>query len=151
MGMDRKEIQRRYREKNRGVLRKRAREYQRNRWDKDPEAGRLRLREYRRRVREEVLTAYGGKCTCCGEMIMEFLALDHINGVTQDQRATERKSGISWYLRLRREGYPNHIRVLCHNCNMARGFYGYCPHVTGGVIPVSLLSVDVKNQSHKGI
>jgi hypothetical protein len=19
-------------------------------------------------------------------------------------------------------------RVLCHNCNLARGFYGYCPH-----------------------
>jgi hypothetical protein len=19
-------------------------------------------------------------------------------------------------------------RVLCHNCNMALGFYGYCPH-----------------------
>lgn len=20
------------------------------------------------------------------------------------------------------------IRVLCHNCNCAHGFYGYCPH-----------------------
>jgi hypothetical protein len=26
-------------------------------------------------------------------------------------------------------GYPNNkYRVLCWNCNLSRGFYGYCPH-----------------------
>jgi hypothetical protein len=29
---------------------------------------------------------------------------------------------------LKRNGYPKGFRVLCHNCNSARGLYGYCPH-----------------------
>jgi hypothetical protein len=32
------------------------------------------------------------------------------------------------YTWLRNQGYPNGFRTLCHNCNLARGFYGYCPH-----------------------
>jgi hypothetical protein len=29
---------------------------------------------------------------------------------------------------LARNGFPDGYRVLCHNCNMALGQYGYCPH-----------------------
>jgi len=37
--------------------------------------------------------------------------------------------GRSFYLWLKRHGYPaDEFRVLCHNCNAARGYYGYCPH-----------------------
>ena len=32
------------------------------------------------------------------------------------------------YKILRARGFPLGYRVLCHNCNLARGFYGYCPH-----------------------
>lgn len=41
------------------------------------------------------------------------------------------------YLWLRKRGFPKQVvidstvetlRVLCANCNMARGWYGYCPH-----------------------
>jgi hypothetical protein len=32
------------------------------------------------------------------------------------------------YLWLKRNNYPTGFRVLCHNCNLAIGFYGYCPH-----------------------
>jgi hypothetical protein len=28
----------------------------------------------------EMLSAYGGKCVCCGESEYKFLAIDHING-----------------------------------------------------------------------
>jgi radical SAM protein with 4Fe4S-binding SPASM domain len=30
---------------------------------------------------------------------------------------------------LKNNNYPKDLfRLLCHNCNMARGCYGYCPH-----------------------
>src|SRR6266487_243530 len=32
-----------------------------------------------RKVREEVLQAYGHACVCCGETRGEFLAIDHVN------------------------------------------------------------------------
>jgi len=87
-----------------------------------------RLKSYRQGLRIEVISAYGGKCVCCEEDHPHFLALDHINGTTEVKRKAERKSGMGWYLKLRREGYPSHIQVLCHNCNAAKGFYGVCPH-----------------------
>jgi hypothetical protein len=29
---------------------------------------------------------------------------------------------------MKRNNFPPGFRVLCRNCNGARGFYGYCPH-----------------------
>jgi hypothetical protein len=29
---------------------------------------------------------------------------------------------------LAKHGYPDTFQLLCHNCNLARGFYGTCPH-----------------------
>jgi hypothetical protein len=29
---------------------------------------------------------------------------------------------------LKRRGFPPGHQVLCHNCNMAKQFYGQCPH-----------------------
>lgn len=121
----------RYRVKHRKRLRKKARETAKERYHQDQPAARARLNSYRQRVRLEVISAYGGTCVCCGEDQSCFLALDHIHGSTGTERAKERKSGISWYLKLRREGYPDHIQVLCHNCNLAKGFYGFCPHWPG--------------------
>lgn len=37
---------------------------------------RLRRLEYKRLVIEY----YGGRCVCCGEVVPEFLTVDHING-----------------------------------------------------------------------
>ena len=68
------------------------------------------------------------KCSCCGELRVEFLAFDHINGV----KAGSAESGLVIRGRLRNAirqwKYPDGIRVLCHNCNQSLGFYGYCPH-----------------------
>ena len=73
------------------------------------------------------LREYGNKCTCCGEERTEFLSIDHVNG---DGAAHRKKlSGKLIYLWLIRNGFPKDgFRILCHNCNCARGFYGYCPH-----------------------
>lgn len=39
--------------------------------------------------------------------------------------------GAHFYKWLEHNHFPPGFRVLCHNCNQARGFYGYCPHEKG--------------------
>lgn len=78
-----------------------------------------------RRIRLEIIAAYGGKCECCGEERIEFLAIDHINGGGRRHRKSLSGNFYRW---LKRNNFPEGFRVLCHNCNSALGFYGYCPH-----------------------
>lgn len=76
----------------------------------------------------EALNAYSNgdpKCACCGERELDFLALDHINNDGAEHRRRVRKL---MYKHLKDEGYPPGIQVLCHNCNVAKGLYGSCPH-----------------------
>ena len=91
--------------------------------DKAKETRRL----YAKKLRLDVLQAYGNKCACCGENGYEFLAIDHINGGGAKQRK-ELGGQNPFYLWLRRNNYPSGFRILCHNCNQALGAYGYCPH-----------------------
>jgi hypothetical protein len=85
-------------------------------------------RESRERRRKRILDVYGGKCACCGEHRYEFLAIDHINGGGNKHRKEVTGLGARFYAWLQREGFPDGFRVLCHNCNMSYGFFGYCPH-----------------------
>lgn len=85
-------------------------------------------KEIHKRNRLITLIYYGGnppKCFCCGESNIEFLCIDHIEGNGNSHR---KSIGGTLYEWLRRENYPKGFRVLCHNCNMSLGFYGYCPH-----------------------
>lgn len=43
------------------------------------EAERQSKQARRRRLRAEVIAAYGGRCACCGEATPEFLSIDHVN------------------------------------------------------------------------
>ena len=95
-------------------------------------AGRIRGKRERSDLRVETIRAYGGRCACCQEDMFEFLAMDHING----RGGNRRDRGDKLLRRLKREGYPCGYRVLCHNCNLSFGFYGYCPHNSG--IPPSV-------------
>jgi hypothetical protein len=80
-------------------------------------------------VRAEVLAAYGHRCACCGETTAEFLVIDHVNGRGSRDRKELNLVGRALNLWLRRHGFPRDAyRLLCHNCNSARGHYGYCPH-----------------------
>jgi hypothetical protein len=86
-------------------------------------------RSYEKKKRIEVLTHYGNgkmECACCGESIFEFLGLDHINGGGNKHRKSIGTTRLYDYLRS--HGYPDGFQVLCHNCNMAKGFRGKCPH-----------------------
>lgn len=81
------------------------------------------LREYSKRLREEILNQYGNKCVCCGEDKKQFLAIDHINGGGNEHRRNIKTNIYKW---LKINNFPSGFQILCHNCNMARGFYGYC-------------------------
>ena len=101
-------------------------------------------KENRRKLRKEVINHYGGKCTCCGETTYEFLAIDHINGDGNEQRRkigimrVNKNKGIKtrqmsyssgqfihWVIK---NGFPKDLQVLCHNCNSAKTYHGFCPH-----------------------
>jgi hypothetical protein len=74
-------------------------------------------------------------CVCCGERNLEFLGLDHVNNDgAAHRREIRRTAGASFYSWLRVTGYAyESLVVMCHNCNMARGMYGQCPHRRGSV------------------
>jgi len=90
-------------------------------------------RRYRKNIRLEVLIHYGGnplKCACCGETIMEFLSIDHIEGGGTKHRKEIRKNGIEFYWWLRKMEYPDGYQVLCMNCNWGKRMNnGVCPHL----------------------
>lgn len=85
-----------------------------------------------RENRLKVVEHYGGKCACCGEDKIEFLALDHINGDGQAERKRLKRGGSSFYSYVIKNKYPDRYRLLCHNCNFSLGKYGYCPHQKEG-------------------
>jgi len=84
--------------------------------------------KYRRLARLDCIEHYSNgtnACACCGENHLEFMSIDHING-----NGRKHREHINEYLPLylKRNGYPKGYRILCHNCNLSIGFYGYCPH-----------------------
>ena len=100
-------------------------EYARGWHIQNKERNNKRVAEDHRRLRTACLEYYGGKCACCGEDRYEFLAIDHINGGGGKHRKQVGAKMDRW---LRRNGYPEGFRVLCHNCNQAISHYGCCPH-----------------------
>lgn len=97
--------------------------------DKRKEYNKKNQKIFQRRQRIQTILVYGGKCECCGEETLEFLGIDHIGNTGVAHRKTTKTQISNW---LRQNGYPKKgFRVLCHNCNMSIGFYGYCPHDSG--------------------
>lgn len=87
----------------------------------------LQRTEQRKRLRLAAIEAYGGKCTCCSEATIAFLAIDHINGGGQ-KHMKEIGGPSNFMCWLRKNDYPPGFQILCHNCNMAKGLYKSCPH-----------------------
>lgn len=87
----------------------------------------------RRRLHDDAVRAYGGKCEICGESHMECLTIDHAlndgNVFRKEHPELFRGSG-SFYVWLKNRDYPKDLglRVLCWNCNCSRGLYGYSPY-----------------------
>ena len=89
-----------------------------------------RQKEYVRKYKLNVLEHYGNKCECCGESKYEFLSIDHKNGGGNKMRKNKEHpfGGLQLYKWIVDNDYPDMFRVLCHNCNLSIGFFGYCPH-----------------------
>lgn len=111
-------------ERNKEEIKARNRAY----YQEHREEIRAKGREKHAELRMEVLQHYGAQCACCGETEIKFLAIDHINGGGALHRREIGGSGKSIYYWLRDNDYPAGFQVLCHNCNVAKGFYGICPH-----------------------
>jgi len=98
-------------------------------YHKNRDALLIKKKQYWRAQREFVLQHYSRNklcCKCCGEKTYEFLSLDHIKGGGNQHR---KKLGSKYiFSQLISDGLPKGYQVLCHNCNLAKGFYGICPH-----------------------
>lgn len=84
-----------------------------------------------REIKREVLSFYGGgtlRCVCCEETMAEFLVIDHIDGGGHQHRKKLGKQGVTFYIWLKKNGFPPGYQTLCDNCNMASWRYGHCPH-----------------------
>lgn len=120
-------FRRRY--KNDAIFRQKhiARSANRNKQQKAHHALISRLRN--RRLKIAAIQHYGNQCACCGEQTLEFLAIDHLNsGGNKHRQKIGCVGGVSFYRWLKNHNWPSGFRVLCHNCNMAIGMYGFCPH-----------------------
>lgn len=79
--------------------------------------------------KQKVMDHYGGCCSCCGEKILDFLAIDHINNDGASHRKKEKLStGWHTYYWIIKNNYPEGFQVLCHNCNWAKHLHGVCPY-----------------------
>lgn len=66
-------------------------------------------------------------CSCCGEANLALLSIDHING-GGSRHFKQVGWGTRFYKWVFKNNFPDGFQVLCFNCNLAKGFYGYCPH-----------------------
>lgn len=85
--------------------------------------------EYRARLRAEMIEAYGGCCSCCGEAEEAFLQLDHVeNDGHVDRKA--HKTSCKLFAKLKALGWPkDRYQLLCANCNFGKLMNdGVCPH-----------------------
>ena len=101
---NKKEVQARWRDKNRERLREDS-------------------RQYKLKAKETILDRYGRSCIRCGFDDIRALHLDHVN----DNGAEERKSlggqkisGANFYLYLIKQGLPDGYQTLCANCNFIK-------------------------------
>jgi hypothetical protein len=95
----------------------------------------VKTKKYNNKLRNEVFSHYmtGGKikCSCPGCIVddIDVLCIDHINGNGANHRKEiKMKGGSEFYRWIRKNGYPDDLRLLCCNCNQALNNYGYCPH-----------------------
>jgi len=127
----RKAYNREYYLRNTEAIKQRAKKYKKGHRKRANEiCSRDRLK-----LKLEMIEAYGGKCTCCGESNYKFLALDHVNNdgnIHRKKLAAERgikkvRCDTIWR-EARRNNFPDSYTILCMNCNYAKSAYGICPH-----------------------
>lgn len=75
-------------------------------------------KNYRFKLRLDIINYYGGKCQICGENDIYYLTIDHINNDGNiDRKVKKLGSGHNFYRYLIKNNFPEGFRVLCFNCN----------------------------------
>lgn len=92
----------------------------------DQKGRRIIAKRHNLKIKFEAIFHYGGKCFCCGETVIEFLSIDHINGGGEKHRKEIGYKNIYAWLRL--HNWPDGFQTACHNCNFGR-------HINGGICP----------------
>ena len=87
----------------------------------------IKNKEKRELLKEQILSHYGKVCKCCGEKRNEFLSIDHVNNDGKEHRK-EVGNQLNLYRWIIKNQFPDTLQILCFNCNLSKGFYGYCPH-----------------------
>lgn len=108
-----KAYQKKYAEENKESRLEYWNDYRKRNAEKISDQERLRLLK----VKTEAIQGYGGKCSCCGETVLEFLAIDHVNCNGAADRKENGRHGKRMYSFLIKNNFPKEYRVLCHNCN----------------------------------
>lgn len=89
-------------------------------------------KKYNMKVRQTIVTAYGGKCICCGEAEPLFLQLDHIandGAMHRELVGGVRNASQAAYRDVIRRSFPDGYQILCANCNVGKQLNnGICPH-----------------------
>lgn len=73
-----------------------------------------------RRLKVEVINAYGGRCRKCGFKDIRALCIDHVNAGGKRDKYYGRGRAMYWFLK--RSKYPPGYQVLCANCNLIKAF-----------------------------
>ena len=66
-------------------------------------------------VRQQIITALGGRCVKCGFDDRRILQIDHIYGDGADERRDY--SGTAYYRHILRNLSSGRYQLLCPNCN----------------------------------
>ena len=98
--------------------------YGRKRYDANKLKEQKRGRDKYKQLKEEIFEHYGKLCKCCGEKMLDFLAIDHVANDGYTHRKTV-PGGIRMYYWLKKNNFPEGFQVLCHNCNWSK-------HINGG-------------------
>jgi hypothetical protein len=114
-------------------------DYRRKRYATNPDARSSILSITKKsfeKLKDEVLAAYGNKCSCCGESERDFLTMDHIAGNGAEHRREIGEGSKRLYQFLKKNNFPSGFQVLCYNCNCAKGHRGVCPHKRTDVLDI---------------
>ena len=91
--------------------------------NKDHPAYILKLKEYREKIRREVISYYSQgefRCAKCLELEYTFLCIDHLKNDGFLLQGKKYRAGMSLYRWLIKNDLPDGFQVLCHNCNFEK-------------------------------
>lgn len=91
-----------------------------------------RVRSANSKIKRIVFAHYGNKCNCCGEDMLKFLAIDHVNndGYKDLMPSGKRRTGRNLWSKIKRDNFPKIYQLLCSNCNWGKRVNGgVCPHI----------------------